>query len=313
LKRWLSMTDATARMAASVRDRLLTKARATGIDFQGLLLRYALERLLYRLSQSKHVGTFVLKGATLFAIWLDAAYRPTRDIDLLGFGDLDEAALTQIFADICNITLAEPDGVLFDTNTIKAVPIRVAKVYGGITVSLVARIAAAALPIRIDIGFGDVVTSAPVEVSMPVLLDHPRPQLRAYPPETVIAEKFEAIVTLGEANTRIKDYFDLWMLRQHFTLDQALVSEAIRATFARRKTSIPTLTPDGLTDHFASDVARGQLWRAFLKRIDRSDDMPAFPNLVGALRDWFAELTKSEGKDGRQFEFRESFHTRSLG
>jgi predicted nucleotidyltransferase component of viral defense system len=292
LKRWLSMTDATARMAASVRDRLLTKARATDVDFQGLLLRYALERLLYRLGQSVHNGTFVLKGATLFSIWLDAAFRPTRDIDLLGFGDLDEKALTHIFADICALTPAEPDGVLFDATTIKAVPIRAAKAYGGITVSLVARIAAATLTVRIDIGFGDVVTPSPVEVSMPVLLDHPRPQLRAYPPETVIAEKFEAIVTLGEANTRIKDYFDLWMLRQHFTLDQALVAAAIRATFARRNTDIPAQTPDGLTDHFASDVARTQLWQAFLKRIDYYDDLPAFPILVGVLRDWFAELIK---------------------
>lgn len=192
-------------VGASVRTRLLDRSRRDGADFQNLLTRYALERLLYRLSQSAERERFVLKGAMLFAAWLDDPFRPTGDLDLLGFGDSEVAGIIDTFRTICSIEVPD-DGAVFDIDGLSAAAIREGADYGGVRVRTSATIGGARVPIQIDVGFGDAITPRAVEIIYPTLLGGPAAHLRAYPAETVIAEKFEALVSLGLANTRMKDF-----------------------------------------------------------------------------------------------------------
>ncbi len=257
-------------VGTSVRARLLTLAQRKGVDFQLMVTRYALERLLYRLGVSPYRDRFILKGAMLFTLWLDDPFRPTRDVDLLGFGDDDAAALKMVFRDICSIVV-EDDGVRFDTTKLRAAPIRDQAEYGGVRVQMAATVGGARVPLRVDIGFGDVVTPAPSDVDYPVLLDHPPPKLRAYPKETVVAEKFEAMVSLGATNTRMKDFYDLWAMARRFAFDGRVLGAAIGATFKRRATDLPADTPAALTEAFAAE--KQKLWRAFTTR-DRLTQTP---------------------------------------
>lgn len=268
-------------IGASVRARLLDRARAERSDFQILLTRYALERLLYRLSVSPHRDRFILKGAMLFVTWVADPFRPTRDLDLLGHGDNDAEAIAETFRVICAQSVAD-DGVTFDVAALTAAPIREEVEYGGVRVRTTATIAGARIPIQVDIGFGDAVTPAAVEIDYPVLLDAPAPHLRAYPVETVVAEKFEALVTLGIANSRLKDFYDLWVISRTFELHQAALVEAVQRTFERRGTVLPSDIPVGLTDEFAATWA--VQWRAFLGR-DRMAAAPdAFATTIADLR-----------------------------
>ena len=252
-------------LAASVRARLKQHADTTRQDFNLTLTHYGLERLLYRLSVSGHAANFLLKGALLFAFWYDVAHRPTRDADLLGFGPDDVNTAVSTFREIC-LTPAE-DGVVFDPASVKGLIIRKEAGYGGVRIDIQASLDGARIALQVDIGFGDAVTPAPQAISYPVLLkDFPAPQLRAYPKYTVVAEKFHAVCLLGLANTRMKDYFDLWVLLDDPALDPSEVRRAIEATFERRKMALPTTVPVGLTDTFASDAARQTQWKAFLKK-----------------------------------------------
>ena len=201
-------------VAASVRARLLNKARAEKLDFNLLLTRYALERVLYRLSISEQSGQFLLKGALLFDIWFDLPHRPTHDADLLGFGSTDMPYLENLFREISQI--ASDDGIVFQADSVKAAEIRKEANYAGVRVTMIGLLDGARCPVQIDIGFGDAVTPAPENVQYPVILDGmPQPQLRVYPRYTVVAEKLEAMVKLGILNSRMKDYFDLWVLAHH--------------------------------------------------------------------------------------------------
>ncbi|MGZ9719075.1 nucleotidyl transferase AbiEii/AbiGii toxin family protein [Rhizobium miluonense] len=268
-------------IGASVRARLLDRARAERSDFQILLTRYALERLLYRLGASPHRDRFILKGAMLFVTWVANPFRPTRDLDLLGLGDSDTEAIAETFRTICAQPVAD-DGVMFDVSGLIAAPIREGVEYGGVRVRTTATIAGARIPIQVDIGFGDAVTPAAVEIDYPTLLDAPTPRLRAYPVETVVAEKFEALVTLGVANSRLKDFYDLWVISRTFELRRTALVEAIQRTFERRGTALPSVVPVGLTDEFAKVWAAQ--WRAFLGR-DRMAAAPdAFTATVAHLR-----------------------------
>ena len=271
-------------VGASVRARLLDRARAEKTDFQILLTRYALERLLYRLSVSDQRERFVLKGAMLFATWRDDPFRPTRDLDLLGHGDAVPAAVAESVRAICS-TAVPDDGVVFDVEHIEAAAIRDEAEYAGVRVRTSATIAGARLPIQVDVGFGDAITPDPVEIEYPALLDAPAPVLRAYPPETVVAEKLEAIVSLGVANSRMKDFYDLWMIAQTFPFEGLVLANAIQQTFDRRRTSWPEQTPSGLGEAFASE--RDAQWRAFLAR-DRLAAAPA--SLVQVTEDLRAFL-----------------------
>jgi predicted nucleotidyltransferase component of viral defense system len=226
-------------LAASVRARLLNIAKAQGVDFNQVLVRFALERILYRVSQSAHADRFLLKGALLFTIWYHMPHRATRDADMLGFGPSDLDSIAQTFRDIASVEV--DDGIRFDPSSVRAEEIRKDAGYDGARVVIAAEIANARCKTRIDLGFGDAVTPGPIEAVYPVLLDDfPPPQLRIYPVYTVIAEKLHAIALLGMTNSRLKDYFDLSVLLERETLDVDIVAAAIAATFTRRRTPVPT-------------------------------------------------------------------------
>lgn len=255
----------TRNLAASVRARLKQHADAAKQDFNLTLTHYGLERLLYRLSVSRHASAFLLKGALLFSLWYDHPHRPTRDADLLAFGPNDIDTLVATFREICGI--ACDDGIVLDAMAIQGAEIRKATGYGGTRVDIPAALDGARIALQVDIGFGDAVTPAPVTVNYPVLLDDmPAPQLRAYPKHTAIAEKFHAICLLGMANSRMKDFFDLDVLMQETSLDASELRRAIEATFARRQTILPDELPSGLSDAFACDPTKQAQWKAFLRK-----------------------------------------------
>lgn len=271
-------------LAASVRTRLKQHATANKQDFNLTLTRYGLERLLYRLSVSEHASNFLLKGALLFTLWYDVAHRPTRDADLLSFGPDDVDTAVNTFQEICLIPA--DDGVVFNPDSVKGSIIRKQAGYGGVRIDLEAKLDGARIALQVDIGFGDAVTPAPQAISYPVLLeDFPAPQLRAYPKYTVVAEKFHAVCFLGLANTRMKDYFDLWVLLNDTTLDPLELRQATEATFERRKMPLPKTVPIGLSDSFASDVTKQTQWNAFLKRNQLEPTVLA--DVVSTLRDKF--------------------------
>jgi len=238
-------------LAQSVHHRLLNRAREQGEDFNLVLIRYMLERFLYRLGCSRHKDSFVLKGAMLFAAWTDQPPRPTRDLDLLGIGDSSDEALVRIFREIAR-TPVEPDGLVFDGDGISISEIREAQDYPGKRIKLPARLGNARLNLQIDVGFGDAVTPEPAEIVYPALLDMPAPRVRAYPCETVIAEKLQALVAFDVAISRMKDFYDMWTLSKQFPFEGASLSAAIAATFNRRSTPIPNGAPTALTSSTTS-------------------------------------------------------------
>ena len=252
-------------IGARARVRLLRLAKERGNDFQLVLLRFVHERLLYRLASSSHAGNFVLKGATLFTVWTGHPHRATRDLDLLGFGDATEAHLRDVFAAIAT-TKADDDGVTFDPDSIETEPIRAEEEYGGVRVHLEARVATARIRLQVDVGFGDAITPEASIVEFPALLDFPAPRLRAYPRETVVAEKVEAMVKLGLANSRMKDFYDLAVLARLFPFDGAQLASAIRATFERRGTALPEGTPVALTADFANAPGKAAQWSGFKRK-----------------------------------------------
>ena len=252
-------------VAASVRQRLLDHARARGEDFQLLLTRYAVERYLYRLGCSRHSNRFILKGAMLFALWSSDRYRPTRDLGLLATGASGVSRLEAVFRDICRTKVAE-DGLRFQADTVRGVEIRENQEYAGVRVTLMARLVQARIQVRIDIGFGDAVTPRPVARELPSILGFPAPRLKTCPRETVVAEKFQAMVMLGIANSRMKDFYDLWFLARTFRFEGATLRKAIRATFARRRTDLPAATPLALTSEFRDDDQKASQWAAFVRK-----------------------------------------------
>lgn len=274
------MPDHKRDIGASVRQRLLNLAHARGQPMDLLLTRYALERLLHRLSLSPHRERFVLKGAMLLVTWFDEPHRATRDVDLLGFGDAAEDTLLTIFREIMSIE-AE-DGIHFDLKNLRIDAIREELEYGGSRLRTTAALAGARIPITVDIGFGDAIAPGAQDVNLPVLLDMPSPHLRAYPPETVIAEKVHAMVALGRANSRMKDYYDMWMLTSTVALDEQRLRQAIEATFKRRTTIVPGSVPDGLSDAFSADPAKQRQWLAFARNL--SGPVPDIGQVVADLR-----------------------------
>jgi len=274
----------TSGKAASVHDRLLAVARKNGSDFNLTLSRYALERFLYRISASRYKDRFLLKGALLFCLWYDTPSRPTRDADLLGIDVLDVEAMAAIFRELCGIGC--DDGMNYLRDSVRAKEIREDARYGGIRIELKGMLGNARCDVQIDVGFGDAVTPEPTEVSFPLLLpDNPAPFIRAYPKETVIAEKFEAIVSLGMANSRMKDYFDLFTLLGESDLGLESIALAVRRTFDRRRTPFPRMMPIGLTDEFASDRTKATQWKAFLAKNKLS--APPLDRVISLIRESF--------------------------
>lgn len=263
--------------ATSIRARLREVARQRGEDFNLTLNGYAVERYLYRLSKSAWADKFVLKGALLFDLWFDEPHRPTRDADFLAFGSDDTAMVKSIVMGICAIEA--DDGIVFDPDSIRIEEIRENARYGGQRARFSGSLDGSRCTAQIDIGFGDAVTPEPKVVAYPTMLDDtPAPILRVYPRETVISEKLEAIVSLGMANSRMKDFFDLRALVREGRAGEDVLIEAIRATFERRGTPIPEGVPLGLSNEFANSPAKIALWKGFLDR--NRLEAPALPEVV---------------------------------
>jgi predicted nucleotidyltransferase component of viral defense system len=287
-------------LARSVRERLVTLSHQRGENPNLVLIRYAAERLLYRLSRSVHRDTFVLKGAMLFLSWSGYPHRPTRDVDLLGFGGLSLARLGDIMAEIC-LTQVEDDGLRFDPETIRVEEIREQNEYGGLRVRLVAMLGTSRLPLQVDVGIGDVVTPDPLEIEFPTLLSFPAPRVRAYGREAVIAEKLHAMVVLGLVNSRMKDFFDLWTIATSCAVEGTVLRDAIAATFPVRRTGIPPKEPVAFSKAFATEGEKTAQWSAFLDRDGLSDHSAGLVGVVAAIRQFLLEPLEA-ARDAEPFE-----------
>ena len=283
--------SAPKNIAASVKARLQNVAGQRGEDFNLLLLRYGIERLLFRLSQSPYADRFLLKGAMLFVVWDEKTHRPTRDVDLLGFGPSEKADLTRVFQEVAAVPVVD-DGIVFDPKSVQADEIRQDNAYGGVRVRLMGKIGTAEIPVQIDVGVGDAVTPAPEMATFPALLDFPAPWVRMYPVYTVVAEKFEAMVKLGIANTRMKDFHDVWFLAHRFEFDGPTLRKAIEATFARRKTNL-TQSPEVFNDAFANNPTKQAQWAAFLRRNGLTGITDQFSEVVGVIRKFIEPVLRS--------------------
>jgi hypothetical protein len=271
-------------LPASIRQKLSDLARARNDAFDLILVKYGLERILYRLSQSSHRGSFVLKGALLFELWTHDTYRPTRDADFLGRGSNSLERIAAIFQELCRMEV-EADGLVFDASSVRAERITEDADYEGVRVTFTALLERARIPIQIDIGFGDAVTPAPVESDYPTLLPAPHPRLFVYPKETVVAEKFEAIVKLGIANTRMKDFYDLEVMARTFEFEGHLLVEAIRTTFAKRGTELPEEgIPLAFTSEFQDDQNKNRQWTAFVNRLPEPETSTDLTGVIAAIR-----------------------------
>lgn len=260
------MAKGTTNQAASIKQRLLNLARKQGRIYEVVLVRYALERLLYRLSVSDQRDRFILKGGMLVTLWIDGGNRETRDADFLGHGDANPEKLRATFAEI--MAIATDDGLVFDTQGLTATTIREEMEYGGVRLRTTAFLERSRIPVAIDIGFGDALSAAAQPLAYPSLLGMEMPQIRTYSPATVIAEKFQAMVALGIANGRMKDYYDLWAIPKAVPLADTDLDAAIRATFERRHTDIPDGRPPGLSTTLLDDATKQRQWHAYAQSID---------------------------------------------
>ena len=277
-------------LPASIRQRLLDLAKERKDDFGLILVKYGLERILYRLSRSAYREVFVLKGALLFELWTQDTYRPTRDADFLGRGDNAPERLVRIFRELTAMEV-EPDGLIFDSKSVQAQRITKDEDHNGVRVTFTATLDKARIPVQIDIGFGDTVTPAPVESDYPTFLAAPAPRLFVYPKETVVAEKFEAIVSLGIANTRMKDFYDLEVLSRRFRFKGEILKEAIDKTFANRRTELPeTGIPLAFTIEFYDNQAKKKQWTAFSTKNGPAVKTPELKTVVEVLKIFLAPI-----------------------
>jgi hypothetical protein len=244
----------------------------TGRPFAELFQYFAMERFLYRLTKSRHSDKFALKGALMLVAWRASAYRPTKDIDLLARMSNDVDSVASAIRDVCRQPV-EADGIVFEAASVKARVIQESADYEGVRVTLIGLLQTARATMQIDVGFGDVVVPEPGLTEYPTILDFAAPRLLGYSRETTIAEKFEAMVYLAELFSRMKDFFDIWLLSRQFDFDGALLSEAVRRTFANRDTRI-TATPVAWSPRFGGDAAKQTQWAGFLRK-SRLDNAPA--------------------------------------
>lgn len=265
-------------LAASVHARLLNRARSSERSFNDLVHLYAMERFLYRLSKSLHAEKFILKGALLLRVWDPASYRTTRDIDLLGRVANEIKTVASIVQDLCRQAV-EPDGLIFDPATVRGETIVEEADHSGIRIAFRGALGNTRLSMRIDVGFGDTVTPGAQEVEFPTFLDMPAPRLKAYPPETTVAEKLQVMLRLGEANSRMKDFHDIWWLARTFTFDGSTLAQAIAATCERRGTPV-LAQPTALMPRFGANPSKTAQWRAFRRRLAPTDCPEEFAAVV---------------------------------
>jgi predicted nucleotidyltransferase component of viral defense system len=282
-------------VGASVRQRLLNLRDKSGEDFNALLTQFAIERFLYRLSNSSLADRVVLKGAMLFRVWSGSLHRPTKDVDLLGFGEATTAAVAALIRQIIT-TAVEDDGILFDADSVKAEEIRENQEYGGIRAVFTATLDKAVIPLQVDVGFGDAITPAAEYRIYPALIGMTAPRLRMYPVETVVAEKLEAAVKLGMINSRMKDFYDLLVIFRQHPYDSRLLTRAVAETFARRGTPLPRTVPPGLSDEFGNDPAANRLWREFLARMQLANEPTDFAVVIRTIRERLWPTIEAAGK-----------------
>lgn len=278
-------------MAASVRQRLTNKAKARNQPFQEILQYFAMERFLYRLAQSKQANQFTLKGALMFTAWGGPTSRPTKDIDLLARMDNDVESVVAVMREVCQQKV-EDDGLTFDVESVKGAVIKEDADYSGVRITFLAKLQNARVPMQIDIGFGDVVTPASEKTNYPVLLDFAAPQLQGYPRETVVAEKFEAMTKLGMLNSRMKDFYDIWLLSRQFNFEGTTLATAIQRTFANRSTIIVDQAT-ALTATFGSDAAKQVQWQAFLKKTHLHDVPTVLQEVINSLESFLIPVAKT--------------------
>jgi predicted nucleotidyltransferase component of viral defense system len=278
-------------LPASIHDRLLKQARKSGRPLNELLQYYAIERFLYRLTQSKHAEKFILKGALLFRVWGFEPYRPTRDIDLLGFTNNDVASLIAIVKEICDLKVSE-DGIDFLAATVTGERIRDNAEYEGVRLRFSSTLGKIQLHLQIDVAFGDVVTPSAVSGFYPTLLAMPAPEVCSYPPETVVAEKLQAMIYLGSVNSRMKDFYDLWVLTNQIQFKGGVLQKAINLTFENRDTDIPEGEPVALSTQFAQEK-QGQ-WKAFLKTENISNAPPQFDLVLARIQEFISPIFEAQ-------------------
>lgn len=277
--------------AASVRARLLAFSKESGRPFQEVLQYFAMERFLFRLSLSAHVEKLVLKGGLMLAAWQAPETRPTKDMDFLGQMPNDVQSVVNVVREICGIA-EESDGLRFDPESIEATTIKEDADYEGVRITFLAHLQNARVHMQIDMGFGDTVVPDPIRISYPTILDHVPPQIRGYPRETTVAEKFEAMVKLGQLNSRIRDFFDIWMLSRNFDFDGALLANAITQTFSNRGTQIESM-PVAFQAIFTADATKQAQWNGFCRK-SRLDFAPDSLAAVGvAISEFLAPVAKS--------------------
>jgi len=252
---------------ASIKARLKNKAQETNRPFAEVMQYYGMERFLYRFSKSKYADKFILKGALLFAVWQIPDRRTTLDIDFLARFDNEVATIEKVMKDVCE-TSVDPDGLKFDSQTVKGVKIKEDADYEGVRVKFTGFLDRAEIPMQIDVGFGDIVYPKTKVIDYPVILDFPKPHLNGYPQESVISEKFEAMIKLGLLNSRMKDFYDIWLMTRQFKFKGANISSAIKKTFNNRKTDIPNKKPLFADEIYDEKSDRQTLWNAFVKKGD---------------------------------------------
>ena len=289
------MTRRVPDIAASVRQRLLNKARASGRPFSELLQYFAMERFLYRLSKSAHADKFVLKGALMFTVWHAPETRPTMDIDLLGITDNSIDAIAVIAQAVCQQDV-EADGLVFDPGSIEVARIVEDADYAGVRVRLRGSLGVARIAMQLDIGFGDVVTPEPETAAYPAILDFPAPAMRGYSRESAIAEKFEAMVKLGVLNSRVKDFFDIWLLSRQFDFDGRILTQAVANTFAKRGT-VMSASPVALTGAFANEPTKQTQWQGFVRKSRLQTAPASFVEVVEAISDFLGPVAGAIAND----------------
>lgn len=275
-------------LAASVQARLQNHARSLKRPFQELLQYHAMERFLYRLSTTPHRARFVLKGALMLHVWNAPLARATKDVDFLGRLDNSLENLERVVREVCAADV-DPDGMVFDPATVKAERIKEDADYEGVRVRFVGLLGKARVAMQIDVGFGDVVTPGTVNITYPTMLDFPTPSLSGYPRETVLAEKFHAMVYLRMLNSRMKDFYDVWLLANQFAFDSAVLSKAVAATFANRKTAID-VAPIAFTPEFTEQASTQAQWAAFRKRLPNSDCPETLADIVPILAEFLLPI-----------------------
>lgn len=288
------MAENIRNIAASVHSRLLSKARESGRPFNELLQHFAIERFIYRLSKSHYADKFILKGALMFAAWCGHGSRPTMDIDLLGRIDNDLEAVITAVRDACDAEV-EADGISFDAASVQATRIAEDALYEGVRVRLKGHLGNARVVLQIDIGFGDVIVPGPASVSYPTLLGFPAPELQGYTIESTVAEKFQAMVRLGMLNSRMKDFYDIWLLSHMFDFKGDRLATAIQTTFENRRTPIP-VAPAVFDSAFVEDQEKKTQWRAFIRKSTLSDAPASFEKIVAAIRTFLGPLVSSLAK-----------------